>query len=241
MKSSPGSLNAERASPVAVGIARRAGQLIIIFFLQGAILFGASGEPGWVWAWICLGISLLSMLLTGTIMLRKNPEAVAERGNARPTEMWDKVVATLYGLSLFLAVPLVSGFDRRWGWSHQVDTPWHIIGAVLLALGLALANWAMITNAFFSTAVRIQTDRGQTVCRDGPYRTVRHPGYVGFILQAIATPVLLGSLWALPAGALAGAALIVRTMCEDRTLRTQLPGYDEYAKEVRYRLVPGLW
>jgi protein-S-isoprenylcysteine O-methyltransferase Ste14 len=99
----------------------------------------------------------------------------------------------------------------------------------------------MIANAYFSTAVRIQLDRGHTVCRTGPYRFVRHPGYVGFILQSISVPFLLGSWWALIPGIAATVLMIMRTSLEDRTLRAELPGYQDYVWDVRYRLVLGIW
>jgi protein-S-isoprenylcysteine O-methyltransferase Ste14 len=99
----------------------------------------------------------------------------------------------------------------------------------------------MIANAYFSTAVRIQSDRGQTVCRSGRYRFVRHPGYVGFTLQSLGTPLLLGSLWALIPGLMAAVLMVVRTSFEDPMLQAELPGYREYTQQVRYRLVPGVW
>jgi protein-S-isoprenylcysteine O-methyltransferase Ste14 len=166
---------------------------------------------------------------------------IAERGDAKLTKTWDKVVAGVYGLSLFLAVPFVAGLDIRLSWTGQLNTGWHIGGAIVLASALAFASWAMIENAFFSTAVRIQTDRGHTVCRTGPYRLIRHPGYAGFILQSLATPILLGSMWALLPGVVAALALVARTSFEDRTLKAELPGYSEYTQEVRYRLLAGIW
>src|SRR5512137_210577 len=117
----------------------------------------------------------------------------------------------------------------------------HVSGAVLLAAAYALLSWAMWSNAFFSTVARIQDDRGHAVCTTGPYRLVRHPGYAGFILQALGTPWLLGSHWALVPGVVAAASMVVRTSLEDRMLQAQLPGYAEYARRVRYRLVPGIW
>ena len=99
----------------------------------------------------------------------------------------------------------------------------------------------MIGNAYFLTAVRIQSDRGHEVCQSGPYHIVRHPGYLGFILQSVATPLTLGSLWSLIPGIAAAVLMVVRTILEDHFLQTRLPGYGEYAKEVRYRLVPGVW
>jgi len=229
------------SSDLVRGVVKRLAQIIIVFFIQGAILFGAAGQLGWVWAWVFLGISILSVFINGAILLRKSPEMIAERGNSKLTKTWDKIVASLYSFSLFLAVPLVAALDMRLGWSQSLGSVWHIGAGVLLVVALALAGWAMIENAFFSTAVRIQTDRGQTVCRTGPYRLVRHPGYVGFIFQSIATPVLLGSIWALLPAVVAALALIVRTFFEDRTLQAELHGYSQYAQEVRYRLLPGIW
>ncbi len=99
----------------------------------------------------------------------------------------------------------------------------------------------MITNAYFSTAVRIQGDRGQTVCRTGPYQFVRHPGYIGTFLQSLGIPFLLGSLWALIPGIMAVVFMIIRTSMEDRTLQAELPGYQDYIQKVRYRIIPGIW
>jgi protein-S-isoprenylcysteine O-methyltransferase Ste14 len=108
-------------------------------------------------------------------------------------------------------------------------------------LGLALFSWAMFSNTFFSSAVRIQQERGHAVCNTGPYRFVRHPGYVGAILQSLVMPLMLNSLWAfIPAG-LAVLLMVVRTALEDKTLQEELQGYTEYAHRVRYRLLPGVW
>jgi protein-S-isoprenylcysteine O-methyltransferase Ste14 len=90
----------------------------------------------------------------------------------------------------------------------------------------------MISNVYFSTAVRIQSDRGHAVCRSGPYRFVRHPGYVGFVLQSLGTPILLGSFWALIPGFAAAALMITRTALEDRMLQAELPGYRGFVQEV---------
>jgi protein-S-isoprenylcysteine O-methyltransferase Ste14 len=112
---------------------------------------------------------------------------------------------------------------------------------VVMALGYALFLWAMASNAFFAEGVRIQRERGHTVTAGGPYRYVRHPGYVGAILSQAATPFLLGSAWALIPTAASAALYVARTYLEDKTLREELPGYKEYAQQIRYRLLPGVW
>jgi protein-S-isoprenylcysteine O-methyltransferase Ste14 len=231
----------ENRPAVAAGVAIRVATVVIFILVQAVVLFLAAGQLNWTWAWVYLGICLAILLINGTIMLCTSPETIAERGQPGETKAWDKVVSGLYGLALYLALPLVAGLDVCFGWTPEVSIAWHIVGATVLVGGLGLAAWAMISNAFFSTAVRIQNDRGHTVCRSGPYRFVRNPGYVGFILQSLGTPVLLGSLWALISGAIAVACMIIRTSWEDRTLQAELPGYRDFVKEVPYRLVPGVW
>jgi len=108
-------------------------------------------------------------------------------------------------------------------------------------LGYALLTWAMVSNSFFSQIVRIQTDRGHAVVTRGPYRFVRHPAYVGMILFELGMASLLASWPALLVSGVCALLLILRTALEDRTLQTELPGYLDYARQVRYRLVPGIW
>jgi protein-S-isoprenylcysteine O-methyltransferase Ste14 len=231
----------EKRPSVAAGIAARVGTVAFFIVLQAGILFLAAGRLNWTWAWVYLGICLVSVAINGTIMLRTSPETIAERGRPQETRDWDKVIGGLWALVLYLVLPLVAGLDVRFGWTRELGAAWNLAGAAVLAVGLGLGGWAMIANAYFSTAVRIQSDRGQTVCRTGPYRFVRHPGYVGFTLQSLGTPLLLGSLWALIPGITAAALMVIRTSFEDRMLQTELPGYRDYARQVRFRLVPGVW
>jgi len=231
----------ENHPTVVAGILKRSGTVAIFLVLIAVILFLAAGRLNWTWAWVYLGINLVSVLIVGTITIRTNPETVAERGELKMTKKWDKVVSVFYLLAMYIALPLVAGLDVRFGWARDLSIAWHVAGAVVLAAGLGLSAWAMIANAYFSTAVRIQSDRGHTVCSTGPYRFVRHPGYVGFILQALGVPILLGSLWALISGITAAVLMIIRTSLEDRMLQAELPGYQDYVQKVRYRLVPGIW
>jgi protein-S-isoprenylcysteine O-methyltransferase Ste14 len=117
----------------------------------------------------------------------------------------------------------------------------HLAGLMVSIVGYAVFLWAMAANAFFAEGVRIQEERGHTVATDGPYRLVRHPGYVGAILGIAGAPFLLGSWWALAPAALALGGYIIRTALEDRTLQEELPGYREYAQHTRWRLLPGVW
>jgi protein-S-isoprenylcysteine O-methyltransferase Ste14 len=223
------------------GILARGAQMAIGLLILTAILFLASGHFDWAWAWVLLGLYLVSITVNTVFMLRNNPDTVAERGRAPLTRVWDKVISGLWSLMQFLLLPLVASLDMRFAWTHNLSPVWHMAGVVLFAVGLALFGWAMITNAYFSTAVRIQSERGQTVCRTGPYRFARHPGYTGTVLQSVGMPLLLGSWWAFIPGLLAVALITARTWFEDRMLQAELPGYPEFVREVHYRLIPGIW
>jgi protein-S-isoprenylcysteine O-methyltransferase Ste14 len=115
------------------------------------------------------------------------------------------------------------------------------VGAVLTIVGYAILIWAMSANRFFSPLVRIQQERGHRVADSGPYRIIRHPGYLGAIGFSIGVPLLLGSLWALIPGLMSAGLYVLRTNLEDNTLASELPGYRKYLEQVRCRLLPGVW
>ncbi len=226
---------------LARGIAARAGQIGLMFVVLAVILFGAAGQLDWIWGWVYLGIYLASTVVNAGFLLRRDPELVAERGQPGEMPRWDKVIGGLWSLAQFVLLPLVAGLDVRFGWTGPVEVAWQLAGGLVFAAGLALFGWAMIANAYFSTVARVQPERGQTVCAEGPYRFVRHPGYSGAILQSLGTPLLLGSVWAFVPALAAAALMATRTWFEDRMLMTGLPGYAEYASQVRHRLLPGAW
>jgi protein-S-isoprenylcysteine O-methyltransferase Ste14 len=116
-----------------------------------------------------------------------------------------------------------------------------IAGLTVCILGHALWIWAMVSNRFFSQIVRIQSERGHAVATAGPYRYVRHPAYLGLIFFDLALSILLASWWALLASGACALLLLLRTALEDRTLQAELTGYGDYARQVRYRLIPGIW
>ena len=226
------------------GIIRRMVQVLITILIQAVVLFLSAGTLRWWDAWVYVGIYLAGVAVNAVFMLRLNPETIVERGGAAAStnwKEWDKIVGIVFAVLYFIGILVVAGLDERFGWTGQIGLATHIAAFVAYVLGGALFSWAMISNAYFSTAVRIQDDRGHTVCNAGPYRFVRHPGYVGIILQSLVVPLMFGSLWALLAGALAALSLIIRTVLEDRMLQEELDGYSEYAKQTRYRLLPGVW
>ncbi|RPI74704.1 MAG: isoprenylcysteine carboxylmethyltransferase family protein, partial [Desulfobacteraceae bacterium] len=138
-------------------------------------------------------------------------------------------------------IPLVAGLDAIWGEQHPFDLKIKMIALFIMLTGHALGYYAMFANRFFSGMVRIQTDRGHHVVSSGPYCWIRHPGYVGALLANLVTPLLLDSYWAFVPTIFLSVVLIVRTYLEDSALQNELPGYSDYAKQVRYRLLPGVW
>lgn len=224
------------------GIVKRVTQVGVQVLLLAAIFFISSGRLGWWAAWLYLGIFVISVVINATILLRKNPELIAERAKAgEDTQGWDRALSLAWGLLSGIGVPLIAGLDMRFGWSPPIPLMVRVLALVLVVVGTAFSSWALITNAFFAGTVRIQEERGHDVTSDGPYRIVRHPGYSGWILSGLALPVMLGSWWALIPAVLAAGALAVRTSFEDRMLQTELGGYKEYSQRVHYRLVPGVW
>ena len=204
-------------------------------------LFLPAGRLDYWQGWIYLGLSLAVLLVTGYV-LRDNPGLIAERlYPGRGMKAWDKVY---FGLSapLYFGALFLAGLDAGRGhWTGKFPSGLYAVGILLFLLGQFLFLWAKKANSYFSSVVRIQADRGQTVCRAGPYRYVRHPGYLAGILFGLATPLILGSAWALVPQSLAALLLVGRTALEDSTLKKELPGYREYARAVPCRLVPRVW
>ncbi len=221
-------------------ITKRMEQIIGLMVFDAALLFVSAGRLDWLWAWVFLGLYLVGVCINAFYMFRHSPETIARRASGEGMKSWDKTVSGLWAVAS-IAQLIVAGLDERYGWSGGISLAIHVIGVAGFVLGFALFSWAMITNAYFATVVRVQQSSGHTVCTTGPYRFVRHPGYVGSILESFAMPLLFGSWWALIPGALAAVFIIVRTALEDKTLQTELTGYPEYAQQVHYRLLPRVW
>ncbi len=205
-----------------------------VFFV--ATLFGSAGRFDLPWFWALL-IAANGVLLLGLLVV--DPELRAERLNPGPGDR-DRKTPRIARVIL-LAHYIVAGIDvGRFGWSEM---PVLLQGAGLLGyVGFAsLGLWAMRTNRFFSSAVRIQEDRGQEVITTGPYRFVRHPGYVGVFGGMFCGALALGSWWGMIPLIPLVPIFLSRTIVEDRMLLEELPGYRDYALRVRARLLPGIW
>jgi len=175
------------------------------------------------------------------LFLRFKPELIAERlSPPKGAKTWDRTILSFLRL-LQLARYILAGLDLRFGWTEGFPISVQILAIFLCLLGYALLIWAMISNNFFSQVMRIQSDRGHSVATSGPYRFVRHPAYVGMILFEIAMSILLDSWWSLLAGGVCVLLIVLRTALEDRTLKKELTAYDLYSRQVRFRLIPGVW
>jgi len=215
-------------------------RLILYILFVAVILFVSAGRLDWMMAWVFLGVYIAIILISLVFI---DPELIEERSHIGPgAKRWDLVLASLVVVFLFPATFIVSGLDSgRYHWSPPFPILVQLLALLVFILGSAISSWAMVVNKFFSTIVRIQTERGHYVVTGGPYKYVRHPGYTGAIVVSISLPLALGSLWALVPALIGDCILVVRTVFEDNTLKKELHGYKDYANRVHYRLLPGIW
>jgi protein-S-isoprenylcysteine O-methyltransferase Ste14 len=220
---------------------RRLLQLVITTLLTGVALFASAGTLRWLRGWIYFGIGVAIVVVSAIVLIRKNPALIQARGEIhRDAKAFDKVILRIYVVLLFAPL-VVAGLDAvRYRWSSLPPATLYW-GVALQVLSILPALWAMMENPFAEPVVRIQKERGHVAITKGPYRFVRHPMYVGVILGAFAVPLVLGSAWAFVPAFVTAILFVVRTALEDRTLRSELPGYDDYAQHTRYRLLPGVW
>jgi len=222
--------------------AKRMIQVVVSYAWFIGSLFAAAGRWDWIRGWISVALWVVGMTAMGLIIQRYNPELMEQRARWRrkDTKRFDRVFMALF-MPLVLLHPAIAGLDAvRFRWSSM---PFGFVyaGATLFVLATVLIGWVMAINPYAESTVRIQTDRGQTVITSGPYRFVRHPMYVGTTLMYVGTPLVWGSVWALVVSGVIILLFLWRTAREDRTLHQELPGYDQYATQTRYRLLPGVW
>ncbi len=204
------------------------------------ILFGAAGRWDLPAFWAYLATTMAPGLALLGLLGRRSPDLVEERLHPGPGEQDHLSVAAL-SLTM-LAHWVIAGLDvGRFHWSRGMPGIVRFLGFLGYAGGIGVLGWAMLTNQFFSSAVRIQADRGQYVISSGPYRFVRHPGYTGALFLLLGSGLALGSWRSVLPMLLAVGVLLRRTRMEDRMLHQELPGYAGYAQRVRYRLWPGVW
>lgn len=209
-----------------------------VFF---SFLFIAAGRLDY-WQGILYMAIGLGMSVVGYTILRIDDDLLAERSKpGENTKSWDKKILLL-SFFMTIAMYIVAGLDSgRYYWSPEFHWSLYIVGAILTGLGQWLFLLAQKQNRFFSSTVRIQTDRGHSVCDTGLYRVVRHPAYFGSFVQTLGFPLIFGSIWSIIPVVISMVLLIVRTSLEDKTLRDELSGYVEYTEKTRYKLIPYIW
>jgi len=219
-------------------------RLVAAYLLIPLVLLICGGDLVWWQAWL-YSLLIVAAGIGGRMWAeRRHPGLLAERQNIeniQNAKAWDKVLAPLMAVSVGYSMVFVAGLDHRYDWSSEFPLWLIVIGFILISLGYAFATWALAENRFFSSVVRIQTDRGHVVCDSGPYRFVRHPGYAGNILALFGIVLALSSVWTLIPAAVASIIAVIRTVLEDQTLQDELPGYRDYARRVRYRLIPWIY
>jgi protein-S-isoprenylcysteine O-methyltransferase Ste14 len=220
---------------------------IATFFFALFIVFIpliVSGDIHWIEAWALAVLVLVVTIASRILAIRKNPDILQERASfmdAEGIKSWDKKIVPLLAFVVPAIIYVVFGLDHRFSWSLPVSTFMKVAGFIALIFGYLLSTWAMVANRFFSSVVRIQKERGHVVCDTGPYQWVRHPGYLGGLISWVGIPLFVGSLWGYLPVLLIIILYILRTQLEDQTLQAELPGYQEFARQTRYRLLPGVW
>lgn len=212
-------------------------------FIIALLFFWGAGTTDVPRGWLFIGMTAIHVWAGAIILAIYNPVVCNERQDwmkKKDTKKWDIYLVLTYGLLQFYIQTYLMGLDVANGWSY-LGMEFVIPGIAMFLASVVLIVWAMTENRFFEVNVRIQKDRKQTVVSSGPYKYVRHPGYVAAILWACAGPCIVGSAVGLIPGVLVVALMVFRTHLEDGILQKELKGYKEYTKKVRYRLLPGVW
>lgn len=211
----------------------------ICFFI--VILFISAGRIDYFQGWIYTALSLLGLLMS-FFLTGEDTELLDERSKPpKDAKEWDKRILKLSALTTIITY-IVAGLDSgRYRWSPPLQGRICLLGIILMFSGQLLFLISKKANKFFSSIVRIQNDRGHSVCENGPYKYVRHPGYLGMLISWVGFPLLLGSIWSTIPISLIIVLLLIRTSLEDKTLIKELSGYNQYLQKTHYKLIPGIW
>lgn len=218
-------------------------RMFIVVFVFPLLPMIISGDWTWWEAWVYALTSALGFIVSRALAAQRHPDILEERARSMDLEdakPWDRVLAPSLAFGNILIL-VVAGFGRLFGWSASFSLTTKIVSIIVMVLGYLLGSWALIENRFFSGVVRIQKDRDHRVVSTGPYRFVRHPGYAAALWTYLVIPLLLDSAWAFVPAVLLIGVLVLRTALEDQTLQDELPGYKEFTRKTRYRLIPWLW
>jgi protein-S-isoprenylcysteine O-methyltransferase Ste14 len=223
------------------GIRRYILKQVLYLVLVMVALFLGAGTLGWVDGWVLAIIIFMVQSVTGLLLYQKSPELLEERSKLQTgTKTWDVILSGVMAFST-LIMSIFAGLTYRWLGGGFFPAGFQLFGCIIGLAGCALTTWAMYTNPFFSGTVRIQTDRDHQVVSQGPYRYVRHPGYLGVIAFYLAMPFILRLPMLILISGLLIFVAFLRTKKEDQTLIEELPGYYSYSGQTHYRLIPRWW
>ncbi len=215
----------------------------IFLLVQIIIFFVSAGHIANQRAWLYFITAFIHYLASTAIQYKLNPQLLVQRLKAKRegSKLWDEILMRLSNLMIIIAVPVIAGLDvGRFQWSN-LDIYFAPLGLVFVGVSSIILNYAMFVNLYFEPTVRVQKEREHKVIRNGPYSVIRHPGYLAGILFSISIPLLIGSVITFIPVGIYTLFMIIRTWLEDKTLQEELKGYLDYSKQVRYRLLPGIW
>ena len=216
-------------------------QNLVFVAIMALVLFLSAGTLAWASAWAYLAVSLAVGLASGLWLARTDPGLLAERMRLRAPEQpradkWFMLVFLVVAVVWFVVI----GLDRRLQ-ASAMPLPLEAVGLALYLASTLFIMWVFRENSFAAPVVKVQAECHHHVVSTGPYAFVRHPMYAGVMLYFIGTPLLIGSWWGLAMMPVFFLAFAIRSRIEERTLMTGLPGYADYARRVRYRMLPGIW
>ncbi|MGN8117348.1 methyltransferase family protein [Labrys sp. 22185] len=216
-------------------------QNLVFVGIMGLVLFLSAGTLAWTAAWFYLVVSLAVGLAAGLWLAWTDPGLLAERMRLKAPEQpsadkWFMLVFLVVAVVWFVVI----GLERRLR-APTMPLPLEAVGLVLYLASTLFVMWVFRENSFAAPVVKVQAERHHHVVSTGPYAFVRHPMYAGVMLYFIGTPLLIGSWWGLAMMPVFFLAFALRSRIEERTLMTGLPGYADYARSVRYRMLPGIW
>lgn len=219
-------------------------RLFLSLLAQAIIFFSAAGQLEIGRAWLFFALTFIYYVVSFIIIYRSNPSLITHRGGPafrEDSKLWDKYILLAYTFLGIYGQFFVAGWDLGHINWFNLGIEYLVVGLILFIISDILIVWAMVQNPFFEPTVRIQKERDQKVISSGPYRILRHPGYLSGILLHLALPMIVGSGLALIYSMVIIFLLILRTYLEDETLQAELEGYKDYSKNTRYRILPGVW
>ena len=205
--------------------------------IMALVLFLPAGTLGYWQAWLWLVTLLIPMIFVLVYLMKNDPGLLERRMRGREPEQTQRRLV-LFSWIWFVLLFLIPGFDQRFGWSH-VPAAIVVAADVVMFLSYCLFFWVMRENTYASRVIEVE--QGQKVISSGPYESIRHPLYTAAIGIWLFTPLVLASYWAVLPAAFLIPVLVVRILNEEQVLAKDLPGYDEYMRKVRYRMIPGVW